>query len=134
MVGRHNPRLRKSCVIMIKLITGDHNLNSGRRQYAENCRTCQLCNSNEQETIEHFLFECTRQKDLRETLWGNVISSMPTPMAEHINNIPIPDKTLFILSGMYSKYIEEWDGIYVSMLKFVSQLYKSAARMRPSTV
>ena len=33
VVCKHNPRLHQSCVIMVKLITGNHNLNCGRQQY-----------------------------------------------------------------------------------------------------
>ena len=70
VVCKHNPRLRESCVIMVKLITDNHNMNCGRRQYVNNSRLCQLCDS------------------------------------------------------------DEWNNIYVNLLKFVCGLYKSAESMR----
>ena len=132
VVCRKNPQLKHWCNVMIKLITGDHNLSSGRRQYTVNSRTCQLCETND-ETIDHFMFVCSRLRDVRETLWSDVLASMPRPMAEYTNNMCNQEKVIFILSGFRSSYLAEWNDIYVKLLRFVGRLYISATNMRPTT-
>ncbi len=130
VVCKTNPHLKRCCCVMVRLITGNHNLNCGRRQYTCNTRRCQLCDGDD-ESVCHFLFECQRLTDRRKELWSDVELSMPRPMVEEIGMMNNQAKVTFILSGFGCKYVPEWNSIYVALVRFVSNLYALASDLRP---
>ncbi len=129
IVCQRNPSLKRCCTIMMKLITGNHNLNTGRRQYVTNTTQCQICNRAE-DSVDHMLFICPGMVALRETMWQTVIGTMPTAMAADLEVMNSYQKVVFILSGLKSSYILEWNEIYVSLVKFVCAMYTSAMTLR----
>lgn len=132
VVCKKNPQLKRSCSTMVKLITGNHNLSSGRRQYVYKSRICQICNGSE-ENIEHLLFECQRLDTRREALWSDILLAMPRAMSHQVDNMCNHDKVIFLLSGFKSYYISEWNNVYVAVLAFVGELYSLASDMRPDS-
>lgn len=130
VVCKKNPHFRRHCTVMIKLITGNHNLNSGRRQYVVKTRTCQLCGIAE-ETVEHFLFACQATHVYRDVMWHQVTTSMPEAMSREVTSMNFDGRSVFLLSGLRSEYVTEWNSIYLSILTFVFKLYIVASERRP---
>ncbi len=131
-VCKINPIFKWQCITLVKLVTGNHNLNTGRRQYVSKTKNCQMCDVTE-ESIEHVLFECAKLTTRREALWSDVISTMPAAMATEISRMSAHHKVIYILGGLNSGYIAEWNEVYLSILRFVSGLYTMATEMRPPT-
>jgi hypothetical protein len=127
---RRNARLRKQCSLMIKLLTGNHSLNSGKYRHVVNTSLCQLCNSFQAESLCHMLFQCEGLNSTRSELVVKMTDAMPAAMKLELQGMTDSDKTGFILTGMNcDAVIPEWYNIYTGILVYISGMYKKRGEL-----
>ncbi len=122
-VGRHNPASRKQCKVVIKLLTGNHALGAGRRRHVVNSSLCQLCNTYEQESVSHMLYRCPGLLEERVRETPRLLDSLPGVLSREIQGMSDDEKTVFLLSGLRSDYIVEWNDSFLAVAHFVSCMY-----------
>ena len=78
------------------------------------------------ESVSHLLFECTNEMlcEVWEDGWKRETDVMPAALCTNINDMTTVAKTEFILSGMRSCYVNEWEYIYEQLADFVYNMYK----------
>ncbi len=123
VVNRRHPELGKTARTIVRLLCGEHCLGANTGRFKRGHSMCTLCTGYRVETVAHFLFECDYFAETRETLWCRILDSMPTAMKDQVVGMTSWQKTVFILSGLHSGYVPEWDTIYVAAAKFVGELY-----------
>jgi hypothetical protein len=114
-VARVNPRFTKHCKLLVRLLCGDHSLNTGRGRFHSMTKRCTLCESYEQETVQHTLFLCGALHQEQTERWHAVLAAMPRGMRQSISDMTPCEKTYFVLSGCSGQYNGEWQLIYESM-------------------
>ncbi len=131
-VCRVNPSITRLCRLVVRLMCGDHSLNSGRGRFTNNTVRCCLCDSYEQETVEHTLFTCEALHQQRTETWQAVLSTVPHGMRRAILEMTTAEKTYFVLSGCQSNFVREWQYTYETIARFVNQVYtRRQALMAP---
>ena len=128
-VSQCRPHLTRATRILVRLLCGQHGLatstaryrNANRGHVVPQSRLCTLCDLDVPETVEHFLFGCSRLNMLREILLMNL--EMLPNMYIHMSSLNVTEKTVFLLSGMGGKFIVEWLDTYTSIANFVFQMY-----------
>lgn len=128
-VCRVNPRVTRLCKLVVRLLCGDHNLNTGRGRFTLNTARCCICDSYEQETLEHTLYTCDALRQVRDLKWDAVLDAMPAGMRHSVIHMNANCKTYYVISGCHSTYIEEWQDIYETMARFVWAVYYTRERV-----
>ena len=108
------PRATHDCRLLVKLIFNVYRLGKNI------CRECHLY---KEDSIDHILFECICNKELREVRWLNVESSCPPQLKRELNRMPIKQRTRFILNAFQCKFVNEWMPMYIAVCSFVSAVY-----------
>ena len=124
-VGRRNPNSRKQCKTIVKLLTGNHALGEGRQRHVNNTSLCQLCDLYVTEDVCHMLFKCPGLSQHRERETPALLNALPGVMKNEILGMSDCDKTIFLMSGLRSDYIPEWNTAFVAAADYVSILYRA---------
>ena len=69
---------------------------------------------------------------MREYWWQQILYVCPDPLRLALENINNNEKTLFILNGLNSDYVIEWESIYIKCVLFVYknlEIYESVTSM-----
>ena len=61
---------------------------------------------------------------MREHLWNDVENACPDMLQRHLKCMNNLDKCIFMLNGLNSQYIDEWQDIYVTFAVFVYKMHK----------
>ena len=85
---------------------------------------CQICSSYETETIEHVLFMCETLSNVRTQYLDELRHVMPTAMWKDFHEMTTKLKLKYLLSGLNSRYIREWQDVLLCISKFVFDMYK----------
>ena len=85
---------------------------------------CLLCDTRENDTPQHILFECVDLSEVRQSMWPKVINCMPSGMASDVSAMRTGEITTFIISGLRGKFIIEWVDVYENMARFIYTMYK----------
>ncbi len=75
------------------------------------------------------LFHCAGLSDLRRELTLVLLEAMPPAMVLELNTMTDYQKTNFVLGGLNSAYIPEWDNIYSAIGTFVHDMYTERQRV-----
>lgn len=120
------PEMLCKCKLIVRLTIGEHGLNTARGRFMneEKSNLCNLCNLYESETIEHFLFWCPANKNIRAQYEKIILESMPLAMKTEYLALEHKDKVIFLLSGLKGSFVQEWTDIYVNILNYVNSVYK----------
>ena len=124
-VAHFRPRLCKAAQSMLKLICGQYKMHGAQGQAANLSGRCAICGDFEADDVPHLLFTCHHFLTLRDPLWGNVISTMPEPMVQHVIGLNAKDRTIFLLSGFHVSFTSEWIDIYGAVAVFAHRLYEA---------
>ncbi len=125
-VCRHNPKMTTVCKRVVRLMTGENNLNAYRGRYLNNTRTsstCSLCDLYETESVVHLLTGCTALQVQRDRLWDEHMRDIPRGMADSMSSMGPRDRVVFMLSGFGSPYIPEWQSVYEGMARYIASVY-----------
>ena len=111
-----------------RLMVGEHRLQDNvvrvtRGQHGAAPAVCQLCDSFQQETVEHLLFQCSAHEELRSTWWREVEAVAPPVLLGELSRMGARERTVFILSGLRSGFIPEWEETYTALLNYAINLY-----------
>ena len=88
-----------------------------------------LCSNYQRDDCYHVLFNCSALNETREEYLARLYDVMPQAMANVVNEITIKDKVKFLLSPLNSRYIPEWNNIYVAIASFVFAVYSQRANI-----
>lgn len=128
-VCKSRPDLTMKCKAVIALVVGEHSLDSGRGKYTYNSKLCKLCNAYAEETIHHFLFECTGLKSHIIMLPPKVWEAISPVMVRCIACMTSEKQVQFILGEMGNTFVPEWSAIHQSIIVFVHGLYETRKNM-----
>ena len=78
--------------------------------------------------VQHMLFECENTKELALNEWAKVENSFPIAMLESVNRMTLREKTIFMISGLNGRYVEEFADVYNAILEFVNVMIKEFER------
>ena len=128
-VSRCRPHLTKAVRVLMRLLSGEHGLacstvrygNRNNGQVVTQSTLCTLCDAEVSETVDHFMFNCSRLETLRESLMRDM-QLLPN-MRMHMLTLNSKEQTVFLLSGMGGQFILEWMDIYESIVRLVYGLY-----------
>ena len=123
-VGRLNPSYRKKCKIVVKLLTGNHALCVGWRHHQNNSSLCQMCDLYVTEDVCHLLFKCPGLLERRETDMQLLLDALPGVMKSEFLDMDDYSKTIFLLSGLRSGYIREWNAAFLAVCNYTSDMYR----------
>lgn len=119
------PFLIKKCRVLILLVIGEHNLGCAKGRHIWRTRLCQLCDSGAEETVPHFLLECSGLLEIRATLLSDVLREMPQGMVDSFNVMNYSNKAQFMLCEMGRSKVPEWESILVNIIELVYGLYRA---------
>ena len=124
---QHNPTFMWKCVNIMKLSLGVHMLNSVLFKHRGNVihsPVCQLCDSYENETVSHLLFQCSVFHVTRVTLWASVKSSCPSlKLHEFLMSKSDTETTKLLLTGLNNWYVKEWSEFFKAITN-ISNMYQ----------
>ena len=69
------------------------------------------------------LMSCNALDQLRSVLWEQVKDVAPNGLMSSLDQMTLENKTKFIVNGMNSDYIKEWQLLYEKLLQFINGLY-----------
>jgi uncharacterized membrane protein len=55
--------------------------------------------------------------------WKKVLDVLPPAVTVSMDSMNVIEKTVFLADGFHGTYMQEWFGLYVSVLKFVRVMY-----------
>ena len=122
-VCKLNQRLTMKCKTLIALLVGEHSLGCGQSKYVYRTALCQLCDSYIEETIPHFLLECSGLETARTPLLARLRDEMPAGMIYSFDSMCSKNQTKFLLAEMGRTPIQEWSGIQTAIIELVHDLY-----------
>ena len=125
-VAQQNPCYLNSCRIIMRLLLDVHSLQNCKSRYDDDVSAlCPHCEEYVCETVEHWMFECSKWGDVRHESWKDVMDNCPTDVLKtHISGLLPRQRAKFLISCMYNSYIVEWNALYTSILNFVTKMHK----------
>ena len=114
--SHHNPGYARKNRTVIQLL-----LNKDR----QGPKRCVLCNQHDTREVKHILFECGSLNEIRNTLWNNVIIQGPEALMGEFQSMSSMDRCKFVLNGLNSVYVQEWNNLYCSLSDFVVTIYSA---------
>ncbi len=84
---------------------------------------CCLCDVLFNDKVSHVLFDCVSMRQNIDTEWQWMNSTMPPALSIEFDRMSITEGILFIAKGFNGSYIQEWDELYVVVLKFIKVMY-----------
>jgi hypothetical protein len=123
-----NPTDTRKCRTVIKLLFDCHRLKSCLYRYKDNGINdpyCEYCDSRAIEDVQHIMFRCPENNDLRQELWKKIMEACPVTLYEDIMAMTISDKTTLFLSGLGNVYTQEWTPVYHAIAEYVHKIYYS---------
>ena len=88
-----------------------------------------MCDQYVVETVFHMLFVCPELAAIRETYWTRLADVAPPALLQSISDMNLCERQTFLLSGLRSPYIREWQTIYEAIAAFVCTLYTTRCRL-----
>ena len=86
-------------------------------------RVCNICYSGSTDNSEHILFTCHALETTRKKHLAFVLYFMPMAMRQEYIEFDLSTKNNYLLSGLLSEFIPEWECIYRAILSFVWHMY-----------
>ncbi len=122
---KERPGLVKKCRILISLLAGELNLGCGKGRHIRRSSLCQLCEHYVEETISHFLLECSGLQEARGTLLKELFAVMPPGMVHSLSSMTHSKQAEFLLCTMGRTHVAEWEAILVKVIDLVYGLYRA---------
>lgn len=110
----------KKCRVLAKLML------MPRYVYENNCYMngiCVYCETSESYDLAHFLFTCKKYNECRNKEWSSACERLPIAFRNSFTEMTAMEKTIFILSGLNTNFMEEFRIIYDALLEFVFNMY-----------
>ena len=85
-------------------------------------KPCIKCNKMALNTVEH-MFQCSAKSIERDESWIKVLAACPKQLKTEILLMPFKERSLFILNGFGSVYIEEWNDLYCALSMFILEMF-----------
>ena len=121
-----NPSKTKKCRNIIRLLFDCHSLKSCKFRYKKAMDPyCERCDGMLVENIEHIMFYCPANTQIRVETFEKLQGICPPAMYTDIVNLPISERTKFFLSGLNNSFIQEWNVIFDVLVDFVNRIYMS---------
>ena len=114
----------RKCRIIIKLLLDCHMFKSCKyryNNYAEN-PYCDMCEGRCIEDVDHVLFQCAGNEQLRCRLWAEVQAVCPPNLYRDLMDMTITNRSAFLLCGL-GKFTPEWTDLYSSIANYIYSLY-----------
>ena len=109
--------------IMCRLLMDRHCLKEVTCRFDTSSPKCILCADNVIESVDHMLFKCEALNCYRDDLWKEVLESAPEAMKYEFHRMTDKEKCIFIFSGFRCKFVTEWRDLYISVMKFCTNMY-----------
>jgi hypothetical protein len=90
---------------------------------------CGFCETSYTYDVSHFLFQCKKYRTMRDIAWPETLNTLPHALKQEVEGMTHYEKTVFIFSGMKSKYIPEFVDVYNVLLEFVYKMYMFKEKM-----
>ncbi len=135
IVGLKNPTKVNAIRIMCRLMIGESSLNEHAYRFNDKkSKTCNHCSTRAVQSVSHLLFDCNNvELALERKKWtSNFMDTLPPMLLKEINSMSSSGKTVFILSGLKSQYLCQWNDIYVVLCDFVYNMYDSHRKLLDS--
>ncbi len=116
--SRKKTNLVKHCQMLLRLLSGCR-----LHEFETNRSKCCLCDVLFNDRASHVLFDCVGMRQSRDTEWQRVNSTMPPAISIEFERMSITEGTLYIAKGSNGSYIQEWDELYVAVLRFIKVMY-----------
>ena len=126
MLEKLKPHLFKMISCLMAVLCGGQ---PAKKQSNFVSRLCKLCHLRARETPEHILFICPALEFNRSQLIMYTTNAMPNTMTEEFAQYNIATKLSFLLSGLRSKFTPEWENVYLSVLRFVWEIYETRKQL-----
>jgi len=126
-VCRSAPHCTQHCKNVVRILTGENMLHSyrGRHLGARTVQSsaCILCGIEEEETVCHLLMTCQALRYKRQALWAEVVQCAPEAMLASLESMTLQARTIFLINGLNSDYVMEWQLLYEKIALYISILY-----------
>lgn len=86
---------------------------------------CRCCSQNVINNVSHILFVCHCNDDIRRICWNNVRLNTTEVLFSELSNMPIRERTEFILNACNLKYCHEWKNLFDSLSLYIYEVYSS---------
>ena len=124
-VCKFSPMLTRKCKTLIRLLVGEHTLGCGKGKHIYKTKLCQLCDSYVEETIPHFLLQCSGLQRQRVPLLAGIRTTMPPAMISTVDNMTDVKQSQFLLGEMGRTFVAEWCDIHRGIIDLVHGLYQA---------
>ena len=108
------------CRTMIRLMVGEHDLQTNGRH---DTRVCQRCDQYVPEDVPHMLFVCPSLHDDREMMWRGIRKVAPVAIMQEMFNMLPCQLCAFWFSGFHCTYVKEWSEMYSAICYSVQLMY-----------
>ena len=109
-----HPRMTRACRLILKLLMNVYQLGKNG---------CELCTLEKANSVEHIVFECEINHDIRTNLWEVVLETCPHQMILEMNAMSTYQRIEFILNGFFCPYVSEWTPLYISLCNYIYCVY-----------
>ena len=123
----YRPNRVKYCRVIARLMFGESQLREHTARFRNiPCDTCPYCDMFCCETVSHFLFDCSNPELMaqRNESLMFIRHTLPRALNEDFVRMDSSTKSQFILSGMRSPYIHEWEEMYECLSDFMYNMYQ----------
>ena len=86
-------------------------------------RICPCCDMFILNNVDHVLFECTCNSEVRNVMWDIVRKSIPAPLFMAMVEMSNGERAKFILNGCNTNYLLDWKGVFDSLSNFIYSTY-----------
>lgn len=115
------PQDGQYCRTMIRLMVGEHELQSNGRHAS---RVCQLCDLYVVEDVPHMLFVCPSLRITRIWMWREIENIAPAGLLNEMYDMLPSRLCVFWFSGFKCKYVHEWLDLYSRICSVIHTMYK----------
>jgi len=116
----HDPRYARQNIVIIKLLLN---------VYIYRKIVCPCCDMNCVNSVNHILFECLCNNDLRREMWIKVQHNSPEALFHAMTAMPKANRCIFILNAFYVNYLHEWKGVFDALSDFTYKMYMKYEEM-----
>ena len=74
-------------------------------------------------TVKHMMFQCSAKSIERDESWFKVLAACPKQLKTEILLMPFKERSLFILNGFGSVFIEEWNDLDCALSVFILKMF-----------
>ena len=117
------PNKWSKCRTLAKLLVHGRSLKNSDSFLNKVCSVCEIGIKYE---LSHLLFVCKKYETVRQKEWEIVVKMLPNPLVIELDKMAANEKTCFIMCGLRSKYVPEFQHIYDALLDFICNMITSS--------